>query len=360
MIWFDYELVIFVIAFVDLTRMSLLQTDFTFPEGFGGGLGSSWSIPVSRGPLNESAFINPDKMDTTGGTILSSSSVMTGIEPSPLIDPSMPTHHMMDVKATVGHPMSPMQVAPALGPAGAIPITAATPLTIPLGLQPQLQLRIAKQPPAKTVYQRILKPFPAVMLVGAAPPESAATLFVEATLLRSDSDTELPQILDGNKTIRISTGVFATFKRLKILSTSQQQGTLFRLRFTLKRYVGTVFEVLHSAVALSNPIEVFSHTQYLTNKKGASPPTPATVLEVLPHSSHYSGGGRVAVLGANFIHTPQLRVKFGDQIVTCQFHEGGTLVCTIPSSPGPRTVEVRVSNDGTEFSGTSARFTYHG
>lgn len=97
--------------------------------------------------------------------------------------------------------------------------------------------------------------------------EAQSNLFVEATLLRSDSDGELNQILDGSKVIRISTGVFATFKKLKILSTSQQQGTLFRLKFQLKRYVGNVFEIIDGASVTSNPIEVFSHTQYLNERK---------------------------------------------------------------------------------------------
>lgn len=130
------------------------------------------------------------------------------------------------------------------------------------------QLRLARQPPGKTVYQRILKPFPAVMLIITGPQDiSNSNLFVEATLLRSDSDVELSQCLEGNRIVRISNGVFATFKKLKILSTSQQQGTLFRLKFTLKRYVGNVFEVVNNCSVTSTPIEVFSHTLYLNEKQ---------------------------------------------------------------------------------------------
>lgn len=92
-------------------------------------------------------------------------------------------------------------------------------------------------------------------------------LFVEASLLRSDSDVELPLCIEGTKVVRISNGVFATFKKLKILSTSQQQGTLFRLKFTLKRYIGNVFEQLPNTYVISNPIEVFSHTLYLYDKQ---------------------------------------------------------------------------------------------
>jgi len=54
--------------------------------------------------------------------------------------------------------------------------------------------------------------------------DNDTNLFVEAQLLRSDNEVALPQCVDGNRVVRISNGVFATFKKLKILSTSQQQG----------------------------------------------------------------------------------------------------------------------------------------
>lgn len=163
----------------------------------------------------------------------------------------------------------------------------------------QYQLRIARQPPGRTVYQRILKPFPAVMLVGGTAHMEApnTNLFVEATLLRSDSDVELPLCIEGNRIVRISNGVFATFKKLKILSTSQQQGTLFRLKFVLKRYVGNVFEQIPHAHVISNPIEVFSHTLYLTEKQ--------------------EGTGRVVVISLTQNQLPlllQLSTKFFHQM----------------------------------------------
>lgn len=103
------------------------------------------------------------------------------------------------------------------------------------------------------------------MLVGANS-DTANNLFVEASLIRSDSEQTLPLCIEGTRIVRIS-GSIATFKKLKILSTSQQQGTLFRLKFTLKRYVGSVFEQVPTPSVLSNPIEVFSHTLYLTEKQ---------------------------------------------------------------------------------------------
>eukprot|EP01114_Cavostelium_apophysatum_P000251 TRINITY_DN10242_c0_g1_i1.p1 TRINITY_DN10242_c0_g1~~TRINITY_DN10242_c0_g1_i1.p1 ORF type:complete len:534 (-),score=148.30 TRINITY_DN10242_c0_g1_i1:264-1865(-) len=220
------------------------------------------------------------------------------------------------------------------------------------------QLRMARHPPPRTVYQRILKPFPSVMLVGGHFDSSATTnLFVECTLLRSDSDVEIPLSIEGNKVVRIANGNFAIFKKLKILSTSQQLGTLFRLKFTLKRYVGNIFETIPSAVAISNPIEVFSHTLYL-NEKGEAPPAPPVVNEILPPVARV--GSRVVVLGSNFVNTPQLRVKFGE--VECQpmFHEQGTLICVVPNPHRPITVPVpvRVTNDGLNYCDTRVGFTF--
>lgn len=227
------------------------------------------------------------------------------------------------------------------------------------GNQGHFQLRIAKQPNAKTVYQRILKPFPAVMLLGSGVNEAQSNLFVEATLIRSDSDGELNQVLDGNKVIRISTGVFATFKKLKILSTSQQQGTLFRLKFQLKRYVGNVFEIIEGASVTSNPIEVFSHTIYLNEKKNGPPPPP-NVTEIIPNRGPTAGGAKAVILGSNFFGSPALRMKFGDTVITPTFHEQGTLICSTPAGRSDNTVQVRVANDGNEYCESYASYTYTG
>mmetsp|Transcript_7680 Transcript_7680/g.10597 ORF Transcript_7680/g.10597 Transcript_7680/m.10597 type:complete len:531 (+) Transcript_7680:75-1667(+) len=238
--------------------------------------------------------------------------------------------------------------------------TKVTPFSYPTdaSLPGQYQLRIARQPPARTVYQRILKPFPAVMLVGGSTnmETTNTNLFVEATLLRSDSDVELPLCIEGNRIVRISNGVFATFKKLKILSTSQQQGTLFRLKFVLKRYVGNVFEQIQHAHVVSNPIEVFSHTLYLTEKQEVAPPPP-TVHEILPPNG--GSGTRVAILGSNFVNSPTLVVRFGEVEVQPSFHEQGTLLCNVPSLPKTAgLVPVRVSNDSANFCETKVFFNY--
>lgn len=131
----------------------------------------------------------------------------------------------------------------------------------------KLSLRIVQHSPCKTVYRRILKPFPSIGLVGACESNFYDNLFVEATLLRSDCSKELPLDLEGNRMVRISKNECATFKKLKIISTSQQMGTLVRLKFSLKRFVNNLFEPVDDIYILSEPIEVFSHILYLNEKE---------------------------------------------------------------------------------------------
>jgi len=225
-------------------------------------------------------------------------------------------------------------------------------------LPPQtgLGLRIQKQPPAQTVYQRILKPYPVIMLL--APPnfsEQSHNLFVECQLL-GDKNVNLSNCLEGSTTVRIAPGVFATFRKLKILSTSQQKKTHFRLRFHLKRYVGNNFEPIQSPSVYSNTIEVFSHTYYLSSRKNKT--APPKINEILPFSGPSTGGTRVALIGSNFVNSSNLTVKFGDLIVSPEYHETGTLIFTTPpASPGTK-ISVSVSNDGKEFSQSDTSFTY--
>jgi hypothetical protein len=120
-------------------------------------------------------------------------------------------------------------------------------------------VQLVVQPPTRVVYQRILKPYPTLHVLG--PHQTVPNLYIEANLLRRDTLDEL-QYLDGTTLVRVWNGL-ATFRKLKITSTSQQAGTHFLLRFTLKRYDVAKFIVVPSTPAISDPIEVFSHSQYL-------------------------------------------------------------------------------------------------
>jgi hypothetical protein len=96
-------------------------------------------------------------------------------------------------------------------------------------------------------------------------------LWIETILIRSDSDVAIPgKVLEGPRMTRISNGHVAILSRLKILCTTQQQGTLFRLKFVLKRYDGNEFTDIPGAMIISNPIEVFSHTVYIRRPKSMS------------------------------------------------------------------------------------------
>ncbi|KYR01171.1 IPT/TIG domain-containing protein [Tieghemostelium lacteum] len=218
-------------------------------------------------------------------------------------------------------------------------------------------LKIARQPPSSTVYQRILKPFPSIMLCGPnVENENLSNYFVEATLLRNDNHAEIANFLDGNKISRISNGTFAPFKKLKILTTSQQQRTLFRLKFVLKRYVGNDFQSFPNAVVLSDPVEVFSHTIYLTDKQDV--PLPPSITEIIPSLGPL--GTRVVVLGSNFSKSDDLKVSFNGHCVQAQFYEKGTIICHVPQSHellSNRNLIVKVTNDGDQFSNESVTFT---
>ncbi|KAM9954548.1 hypothetical protein ACTFIW_003148 [Dictyostelium discoideum] len=217
-------------------------------------------------------------------------------------------------------------------------------------------LKIARQPPPKTVYQRILKPFPQVMICGpGVDTENFSNFYVEVTLLRNDNQTELVNYIDGTKTSRI-TGGFAPFKKLKILSTTQQLRTLFRLKFVLKKYISNESQTFPEATVLSDPIEVFSHTIYLIDKQDV--PFPPTVSEIIPASA--KAGTRVVILGSNFSNTGDLKVYFGSTSVTATFYEQGTIICQVPpNAPNqPSNVNIKVSNDGSQCSESNVMFNY--
>jgi hypothetical protein len=206
------------------------------------------------------------------------------------------------------------------------------------------QLRIVVQPSPKTVYQRILRPYPSVLLEGAAP---GTNFFVEVTLCTNDSEESL-SCLSGAGRLRISNGLFASFKKLKVTSTSQQIGSLLRLRFQLKSFNGATFADVPGVVVLSQPIEVFSHTHYLTNKKKGHRPAPPSITDIVPCTVKVTGGCKLVILGSNFIKCPQLKVKIGTVQVPANYHEQGTLWVILPPLAVGK-YPVAVSNDGLFF-----------
>lgn len=95
-------------------------------------------------------------------------------------------------------------------------------------------LEVAKHPPAKALYRRTLKPCPTVILLHCDPGAVASSqaritsgiantqnMLVEAVLIREDR-YELPlEYLDGVRVVPLSPSGTATFKKLKVMSTSQ-------------------------------------------------------------------------------------------------------------------------------------------
>jgi hypothetical protein len=226
-------------------------------------------------------------------------------------------------------------------------------------------LQVVRQPPAKAVYKRILKPWPAVLLAYDPPAKSSlddkylSNLFVEAILIRSDTE-ELMPFLDGNRMAKVSTRAPAVFSKLKILSTSAMASCTFRLRFILKHFTGSSFETVEEACTLSAAVEVFSHTLYLQSdlppKTSAAErhqqelPSAPSLTEVLPKWGSQKGGSRVALLGHGFRNTGNIHVKFGTTVVPAEFHEEGCVLVNVPPSAQPQMVPVTVSLDGVRYS----------
>lgn len=162
-----------------------------------------------------------------------------------------------------------------------------------------VEMKIIQQPPSQAIYQRILRPFPQVSVFGVHNLKTANTLFVEVSLLKdertsSGSTGKLQAVtsnknesaLDGDKKnmliggqlvarseiTKLTDPLIVTFRKLKILTTTMQQGgSYFLLKFVLKQYIDNVFQTVAGVKAvLSDPIEVFSHTLYLKNRSPRS------------------------------------------------------------------------------------------
>lgn len=219
--------------------------------------------------------------------------------------------------------------------------------------QPLIGLQIVDQPPEKAVYKRNVKPNPSVQLVGEHMGVREGELFVVPILLRCDTFAEEPRFITGNRPMPITFGRVVTFRKLKVMVTShQQQETLFSFRFELRRKVGEdEYEVLGSVT--TNPICMLSHSTQMKPVPASSP----VISEAIPPTGPATGGTRVAILGTSFADTPALRVRFDNTDVIPEFRGPGTLVCHTPQhAPGP--VLVRVANGSSAWSEGACTYTY--
>ena len=283
------------------------------------------------------------------------------------------------------------------------------PVVLPPHPAPPFVLEVVQQPPARTVYQKILRPFPAVRVLmpslsvqqqqqqqqqqhhvavedegeedgrSSAPSaarEGAGTaprLIVEVALVRESDGTDVSACLEGARAVPVADAV-ATFRKLKVLCTSQQQGSNLCLRFAL--LLGTdagCRPCAACAAVTSAAIEVYSHTVYLSPEgthhaqqqqdalRGAHAglrrprPPPAAVTEVVPRAAR--PGEPVVVVGTGFAPSPALRVLFGATPVCPEYNDAATLLCTVPAAATPGRLAVRVALDGVGPTNTFAEFT---
>lgn len=220
-------------------------------------------------------------------------------------------------------------------------------------------LVVTEQPPDRCVYKRNVKPGPTVVVQGGSGEDDTdANIWMFAILTRCDTEEDVPTFLIGNAPQRLTPSRTFDWKRLKVMVTSHQQNeTMFALRFELRRYPdgahaedpSAPFEVL--AQTSTNPILVLSHSTQLRVPIEALP----NVLEVVPASGPPGGFTRVAVLGRDFVESPTTRVKFGNTEVHPIFHGPKTLICRTPPHTSGR-VEVRVCNDVNGWSTSCGHF----
>ena len=218
-----------------------------------------------------------------------------------------------------------------------------------------LAVQILDQPPEQTVYRRNLKPFPSVIITGDEKSvlRSNESLLLVPVLYRCDTLTPT-DYLKGNTPMKVTVGSAVTFKKLKINVTSRQlNDCLFCIRFELYRVASSNGPRELLTTQQSNPILVVSHSSLIKKSSQVLP----TILEVIPSTGTCTGGTRVAILGANFIDSPSVRIKFDNIEVQPEYHGPSTLLCTTPQH-GPGLVTVYVSNNSKSWSESYAHFIY--
>jgi len=230
----------------------------------------------------------------------------------------------------------------------------------PENLQPY-SLHIGQQPPSKVVYNRILKPFPAIMLkqntfFGS---QQSNNLFIDVYLIKNNDPHNVLPFLDGKGQKPISNNNYCIFDKLKITSTSKSNKCQFRLKFQLIQFDGLHYNPVPNVYVISNPVDVYSHSNYLKDdRRSRKKPSPPMVKDIIPSSG--SSGDRCILLGANFINSKSLSIKIGELIIKPEFHEDVTLIFNIPQIPDSQSkvYQIQVSNDGEEYCGDKIFFTY--
>ncbi|MDP2438311.1 MAG: hypothetical protein Q8P67_21405 [archaeon] len=211
-------------------------------------------------------------------------------------------------------------------------------------LSSRYRLRLLRQPPASAVADKMLKPSP-LLHIECPSGTPLNTLFVEASLVRSDTRAEIVRGITGVTTIAFNNGATLSFDKLKVHALRSQMGTTFQLRFILKRHTKHAPQTLHDVSALSHDIDVVENNSLRRNPL-SRPPAAFDVLELVPSSA--PPGAEFVILSRavvpSLVH--HLVLRLGDAPVPFYLHDPGVLVCTVPDlPPGTRLPLITILND---------------
>ena len=152
-------------------------------------------------------------------------------------------------------------------------------------VESSVTIRVIDQPPERCVYKRNLKPNPKIILEG--DDKNHPNLQVAVKLIRCDTHKEMEdKYLTGPKTFKASVGISIPFKKLKVHSTSHQQGeTHFALKFELREQTSdNEYIILHSVQTI--PFIVCSHSTQMKSTNTLLP----VVSQIIPPFGSSKGG----------------------------------------------------------------------
>lgn len=215
--------------------------------------------------------------------------------------------------------------------------------------QQSYTLTITQQPPSETIYRRVLKPTPTVVVNRNGPELHRQQLTLVPKLLRCDNLEEIDH-LGGDDPVLVQLGRPVTFPSLKILVTSHQMADSdLALRFELRADSTTLVDHIQSEA-----IRVISHSTQFSNRRKQQP----TLTEIIPNHCVANTETRVVIVGTQFLDAgASLAVRFGTTDCPAEIRGQGTIVCVAPPAH-LGVVPVFLVKDGHRLSENSLSFTY--
>eukprot|EP01088_Endostelium_zonatum_P017759 TRINITY_DN5406_c0_g3_i1.p1 TRINITY_DN5406_c0_g3~~TRINITY_DN5406_c0_g3_i1.p1 ORF type:complete len:857 (-),score=183.64 TRINITY_DN5406_c0_g3_i1:112-2682(-) len=162
------------------------------------------------------------------------------------------------------------------------------------------RLEVKREPPAKLVYNRVMRPFPAVMVLDLPEGSKTSEYFIKVELLR-DNNAELPDCIEGQDYALFKNGgCFATFDKLKLLHTCMgMKVKYFKFKFSLLKWkVGFNPDEIKTSKKGDSGTKKSgkkdkSSTDYCVSRAGQFESTGIETVsigfEVFSHSSYISG-----------------------------------------------------------------------